>query len=297
MRAAERGFLLLSSCLGNPERKPLTTAQLRTLADRAWRMELPQSERELEVRDLLELGYSREMATRIVALLSEEELLEHYLRTAKRSECEPLTRVSEGYPLAVRKRLGLDSPGVLWTKGDTDLLAHPKISLVGSRDLLDANQNFAREVGRQAALQGYTLVSGNARGADRTAQEACLQAGGSVIIVVADELAKQRKRDRVLYISEEDYDLAFSAQRAISRNRVIHSLGEMTFVAQSSFQTGGTWDGTVKNLRFGWSLVFCFTDGSQAATQLCQMGALPISVKDLQDLSSLTNQIQTLFDQ
>lgn len=247
--------------------------------------------------DLLALGYSREMATRIVALLSEEELLEHYLRTAKRADCEPLTRVSEGYPLVVRKRLGLDSPGVLWAKGSIHLLETPKISLVGSRDLLEENQSFAREVGRQAALQGYTLVSGNARGADRTAQEACLQSGGSVIIVVADELAKQRQRDRVLYLSEEDYDLPFSAQRAISRNRVIHSLGEMTFVAQSSLQTGGTWDGTVKNLRLGWSPVFCFADGTQASQQLCQMGATPVSIKDLQNFNMLPLQMRNLFDQ
>ena len=34
MNAREEGFLLLSSTLGNPERKILTTAQLRTLATR-----------------------------------------------------------------------------------------------------------------------------------------------------------------------------------------------------------------------------------------------------------------------
>lgn len=295
MKAGERGFLLLSSNLGNPERKPLTTAQLRVLADRAWQMELPASERELEVQDLLALGYNRDMAARIVALLSEEELLEHYLRIAGRSGCIPLTRVSEGYPLAVRKRLGLDSPGVLWAKGDLQLLCNPKVALVGSRDLQHANREFAREVGRQAALQGYTLVSGNARGADRTAQEACLQAGGSVIVVVADELAKQPALDRVLYLSEEDYDLPFTAQRAISRNRVIHSLVEMTFVAQCSYQTGGTWDGTVKNLRFGWSPVFCFSDGSPAVLQLNQMGAETVFLKDLAQMKQLRTQKMTLF--
>ena len=289
MKAGERGFLLLSSNLGNPERKPLTTAQLRVLADRAWQMELPASERELEVQDLLALGYNRDMAARIVALLSEEELLEHYLRIAGRSGCIPLTRVSEGYPLAVRKRLGLDSPGVLWAKGDLQLLCNPKVALVGSRDLQHANREFAREVGRQAALQGYTLVSGNARGADRTAQEACLQAGGSVIVVVADELAKQPALDRVLYLSEEDYDLPFTAQRAISRNRVIHSLGEMTFVAQCSYQTGGTWDGTVKNLRHGWSAVYCFRDGSPAQQLLVDMGASNVEMEQLVELSKLEN--------
>lgn len=297
MRAAERGFLLLSSCLGNPERKPLTTAQMRILADRAWRMELPVSERDLSIRDLTALGYGRDMAARIIALLSEEEQLEHYLRIAKRSDCVPLTRISEAYPLTIRKRLGLDSPGVLWAKGNLGLLKNRKIALVGSRDMHNANRDFARKVGRQAAVQGYTLISGNARGADRTAQEACLQAGGSVIVVVADELIKQRAQERVLYLSEEDYDQAFSAQRAISRNRVIHSLGEMTFVAQSSYQTGGTWDGTVKNLRFGWSPVFCFRDGSQAVMQLCEMGAAAVAAEDLQEFNMLSAQMRNLFDQ
>ena len=297
MRAAERGFLLLGSNLGNPDRRPLTTAQLRVLADRAWKMELPDSERNLEVRDFLALGYNRDMATRIVTLLSEEDLLEHYLRMARRHGCLPLTRVSDGYPLIVRKRLGLDSPSVLWAKGDLSLLDEPKIALVGSRDLQNKNWEFAREVGKQAALQGYTLVSGNARGADRTAQEACLAAGGNVIIVVADELAKQPVQERALYLSEEDYDLAFTAQRAISRNRVIHSLGNVTFVAQSSYQTGGTWDGTVKNLRFGWSPVFCYQDDSPATEQLKQMGAETVDIAQLKDMNTLLTQQKNLFDQ
>jgi predicted Rossmann fold nucleotide-binding protein DprA/Smf involved in DNA uptake len=186
---------------------------------------------------------------------------------------------------------------VLWAKGDLELLNNPKIALVGSRDLNDDNAAFAREVGEQAAKQGYTLVSGNARGADRTAQEACLNAGGSVIVVVADSLIQQRKRDRVLYLSEEDYDQEFSAQRALSRNRVIHALGDMTFVAQSSYQTGGTWDGTVRNLQGGWSNVFCFEDGSMAMQQLCQMGASPVKISDLQELNQLQNEEQNLFDQ
>ena len=297
MRAAERGVLLLSSCLGNPERKPLTTAQMRVLADRAWQMDLPAAERSLEIGDLMALGYGREMATRIIALLSEEELLEHYLRVARRAGCVPLTRVSEAYPLIVRKRLGLDSPGVLWAKGDLGLLQNPKIALVGSRELRNGNRDFAREVGTQAAAQGYTLVSGNARGADRTAQEACLRAGGSVIVVVADELSKQKEQDRVLCLSEENFDLPFSAQRAISRNRVIHCLGEMTFVAQSNHQTGGTWDGTVKNLRFGWSPVYCFRDGSPAVTQLCEMGANAVTAEDLHEFHILSTQMRNLFDQ
>ncbi len=297
MRPAEAGFLLLSSCLGDPMRKPLTTAQLRTLADRAWNLDLAATSRELEMADLVALGYNRQMASRIIKLLSDGDILEHYLLVARRRGCVPLTRVSQGYPLIVRQRLALDSPGVLWAKGNLELLENPKIALVGSRDLCENNAAFARELGRQAALQGYTLVSGNARGADKIAQEACLRTGGSVIVVVADSLLQQPDRERVLYLSEEDYDQEFSAQRALSRNRIIHTLGEMTFVAQSAFQTGGTWDGTVRNLRSGWNNVFCFDDGTEAMQHLCRMGASTVTLQDLQELSKLAEEKYTLFDQ
>ena len=281
MRPVERGFLLLSSHLGDPRRKPLTTAQLRLLADRVHNRLTDAEDRDLETRDLMSLGYGPDMASHIKQLLNEEDVLDHYLRKGEVLGCTPVTRVSEHYPLHLRKRLGMDSPGVLWARGDLSLLQQPMVSLVGSRELREDNWKFAAEVGRQAALQGYVLVSGNARGADRTAQDSCLNAGGSVISVVADELWKQPLQDKILYLSEDDFEEGFTAQRALSRNRVIHALGIVTFVAQSSLHTGGTWDGTVKNLQNRWSNVYGFVDGSEAMNALAQMGATLIDTSDL----------------
>lgn len=296
MRAAERGFLLLSSHLGDVERKPLTAPQLRTLARRMGTLDRPDTDRELETADLMAIGYGVQMAERILGLLSEERLLDQYLKSAEEFCCIPITRVSDGYPLLLRRRLGLDSPGSLWVKGDVSLLAQPAVSLVGSRDLYPENRKFAWEVGRQAALQGYVLVSGNARGADRCAQESCLAAGGQVISVVADELYKQPARENVLYVSEDGFCEAFSAQRALSRNRVIHALGLKTFVAQSSLKMGGTWDGTVKNLRNHWSDVYGFRDGSEAMTLLEQMGANLIGTEELTSFYDLQKSEENLFD-
>ena len=290
MTGAEQGFLLLTSHLGNPERPVLTTAQFRILTDRVVHGEVPREERELAVSDLIQLGYGRDMAARIVRLLSEEDLLHHYLHRGHRLDCVPVTRVTEAYPLTLRQRLGLDSPGTLWAKGDLSLLNTPAISLVGSRELRPENHRFAEAVGRYAAKQGLTLVSGNARGADRAAQEACLAAGGKVISIVADELWKHPVRESVLYLSEEDYDSPFTAQRALSRNRCIHSLGRMVFVAQSDLQKGGTWDGTAKNLHFGWSPVACFRDGSEASRELEQLGAFLIGMEDLKDFEGIPMQ-------
>lgn len=296
MNPREQGFLLLTSHLGNPERKPLTVAQLRLLAERVRSAPLPAEDRELCPEDLIALGYGQEMARRVVALLEEQDVLEYYLHKAARLGCVPVSRVSPEYPPVLRKRLGLDGPGCLWARGDLSLLKTPMIALVGSRELKDENREFAAEAGRQAALQGYTLVSGNARGADRTAQNACLSSGGRVISVVADELVKQPLRERMLYLSEDGFEEVFSAQRALSRNRVIHALGAKTLVAQCSYKTGGTWDGTVKNLRFGWSPVCCFGDGSEAAKLLEQMGAEIVNVEQLHDLGRIGLRARSIFD-
>lgn len=290
MTGPERGFLLLTSHLGNPERPVLTTAQFRTLSDRVKQGIASRQDREMTISDLLSLGYGKDMASRILGLLSEEVLLYHYLSRGNRLDCVPITRITEGYPLILRQRLGLDSPGTLWAKGDLSILNTPAIALVGSRELNPENYAFAEAVGCHAAKQGLTLVSGNARGADRTAQQACLDAGGMVISIVADELWKHHPRENILYLSEEDYDSAFTAQRALSRNRCIHALGRMVFVAQANLQKGGTWDGTAKNLHFGWSPVACFRDGSTASKELEQMGAYLIGMEDLEEFQDLPEQ-------
>lgn len=296
MNGREAGFLLLTSQLGDPERKPLTVAQFRTLASRVRASVKPKTDRELEEEDLIALGYSREMAERILHLLGERQLLDYYMRKGKQRDCFPITRAGEQYPIRVRKCLGDDSPGCLWAKGDISILHKPCVALVGSRELNDENRRFAEQVGMQAAKQGFVLVSGNARGADKTAQEACLRAGGNVICVVADSLEKHKEKDSVLYLSEDGYNNAFSSQRALSRNRIIHSLCQITFVAQSSLRTGGTWDGTVRNLKAGWSRVFCFGDGSEAAKELEQMGARLISSDQLTDWQPLLDIEESLFD-
>ena len=135
MNALERGFLLLSSHLGDPDRRPLTTAQLRTLADRMLSMDRPAEDRGLRSSDLMALGYSRDFSQRVVSLLEEEAALVHYLQRGGKMGCRPITRVSPEYPLILRQRLGLDSPGCLWVKGDALLLNAPAIALVGSREL------------------------------------------------------------------------------------------------------------------------------------------------------------------
>ena len=287
MTPGESGMLLLTSHLGDLAAKPLTVAQYRELSGRVRKMERPTAQRDLQQQDLMALGYDPEFADRVLGLLARKDRLQQYVEDGAQRNCVPITRLTPGYPQILRERLGMDAPGTLWAKGDLRILDTPKVALVGSRNLHSDNRAFAQEVGRQAALQGYTLVSGNASGADVAAEESCLFYGGKVISVLADELMRCSTRENVLYLSEDGFDLPMSAWRALSRNRVIHSLANKTFVAQCRLGGGGTWDGTTKNLKNRWSPVYCFRDGSEASLELSKRGATRIEIHDLKNISAL----------
>ena len=294
MNSRERGFLLLSSYLGDPHRRPLTSPQLRELERCVLRSEKQKDDRDLLSEDLVALGCSGAIAEKVVSLLSDDLLLDEYLKKGKIAGCTPVTRASEQYPLRMRKSLGLDAPGCIWLKGNRELLNKPAVALVGSRNIAFSNEQFARQVGLLAAQFGLVLISGNARGEDTAAQESCLIAGGNVISVVADSLYVKEPTEHMLFISEDGFDVPFSNQRALSRNRLIHTMASDVFVAQCSNGTGGTWDGTCRNLRGGWSNVYCIADGSAAAVKLFKMGAGLISTGKMHEIF---RKIRTEIDQ
>ena len=265
-------------------------AQFRSLAQRAAESEREMPPRDLEIEDLVKLGCDASMAKRIYGLLCDTNRLREYLRRATACDCFPITRLNPLYPVPVRRRLGLDAPGVLWAKGDVPLLERPAVAVIGSRELREENRIFAEEAGRQIAKQGYVLVSGNANGADKTAQNACLEAGGKVISIVADSLQKQPLTENVLYLSLDDFDRSFSPQRALHRNHVIHTLAALTIAAQCTLGKGGTWEGILANLKRGWTPVCIFDDGSEAAADLQNRGVRTVTQEDLQDLPVLACQ-------
>ena len=289
MNQLERGLLLLCSKLGDAQIRPLSFAQYRTLRKKVRETGIGSSdpEKPVEPADLVRLGYSRDAAENIVRLLSRETQLDRYLQRAAQSGIFPVTQWSPDYPVRMLQVLGDLCPPVLFCAGPRALLRQRAVSLVGSRKLLPPGRHFAARVGQLAAQEGVTLVSGGAVGADSTAQDACLSAGGTVISFIAEGLlqhAAQPLPAGLLVCSETGFDLPFSAQRAISRNRLIHAMGLRTFVAQSAAGSGGTFRGTVENLSHGWSPVFVHADGSEGARQLVLRGATPVLLSRLHSL-------------
>ena len=266
----------------------LSLAQARELSRRARAAGIGEEDplRDVTVKDVRRLGYSEYEAGHIVSLLGRERQLDGYLLAAEKADVAVITRLDARFPQRLREQLGARCPAALFCRGDLRLLQRPCISVVGSRHLASPGAQFAAQAGRLAAREGFTLCSGDAMGADRTAQEACLSNGGSVLIFPATELVYCPVRENVLYAAEGGFELGFSAQRALGRNRFIHAMGEKTLVAQTSFGKGGTWNGSLDNLQHEYSPLFVFDDGSEGTRALCARGATPVQA--LTSLQALT---------
>ena len=266
----------------------LSLAQARELSRRARAAGIGEEDplRDVTVKDVRRLGYSEYEAGHIVSLLGRERQLDGYLLAAEKADVAVITRLDARFPQRLREQLGARCPAALFCRGDLRLLQRPCISVVGSRHLASPGAQFAAQAGRLAAREGFTLCSGDAMGADRTAQEACLRGGGSVLIFPATELVYCPARENVLYAAEGGFELGFSAQRALGRNRFIHAMGEKTLVAQTGFGKGGTWSGSLDNLQHEYSPLFVLDDGSEGAQALCARGATPVQA--LTSLQALT---------
>lgn len=281
MNVLEECVLLLCCRLGNKDIKPLTMPQFKELGLRVLSSLIGGNHlTELRPSDLCRIGYPKSEAEHIIDLLDRQGALEAYLARGESLGIRAITRVSDDYPSRITKKQTTNRPPSLFVMGDAALLEKPAVAVVGSRDLHEENERFARAAGRLAAEEGYVLISGGARGADTTAQEACLEAGGKCVVFIAGSLDSCTPRENVLYVSEDGYDIPFSAARALHRNSLIHIMGEKTLAAQCTKEKGGTWQGCTENLKRGWSDLFVFDDGSEAMRMLMDLGATGISIPE-----------------
>lgn len=287
MTESERGFLLLCCDLGDGM-KPLSLHQLELLRRRMTAAKLSAEDSTVITPKVLQsLGYSEKAAMRLSSLLEREKELDAYLALGAEKDCYPLTCVSSAFPQSLRVRLGSRCPAVLFYRGNLSLLQSKRISLTGSRQLKEQGSEFARQVAQLAAAEGYTLISGNAKGADKTAQEVCRMNGGSVIAVVSEPLCEAAvPDDRILYLAESGWHQEFTAERALSRNRLIYALAEKSFVAQCAVGSG-TMQGAEDALKHGIATVFVHEDGSAGAAQLAEKGAIPVRCSALEPLCNV----------
>ena len=231
-------------------------------------------------------------AERIAALLGRSGRLVLELEGLFSRGMWALTRVDELYPKRLRDTLKHQAPTVLFGAGDSRLLGRGGVAVIGSRNIDQAGTAFALEVGRKAAAAGFAVVSGGARGTDRLAMGAALEADGKVLGVLADSLEKTiRQPDLRQLLLDGQLVLAtpyvptagFTVGGAMGRNKLIYGLADFAVVVSSDFQTGGTWAGAVEALKAGWCPVFArdAAEVPKGNRELLKMGAAPVTAGDL----------------
>ncbi|NQV81355.1 MAG: DNA-protecting protein DprA [Alphaproteobacteria bacterium] len=196
-----------------------------------------------------------------------------------------LTRSDAEYPERLKRRLRSESPAVLFGSGNKALLNKGGIAVVGSRDASDEDLAFTQMLGKEAATQGYSIVSGGARGVDQSAMLGALDIEGTAVGVLADSLlksamsAKYRKRimsgDLVL-TTPFNPEAGFNVGNAMSRNRYIYCLADAAVVISSTPEKGGTWNGALEDLKAGWVPLWVKhnTNTKSGNSALVQKGAL-----------------------
>jgi DNA processing protein len=70
----------------------------------------------------------------------------------------------QGYPDVLLS--DTEAPAVLFIRGNSDVLSHRRVGIVGTRNATQRGKYFARELGAALAGEGVCVVSGLARGID-----------------------------------------------------------------------------------------------------------------------------------
>lgn len=208
-----------------------------------------------------------------------------------------MTRSDQDYPRRLWKRLKADAPPLLFGCGNRLLLDRGGVAVIGSRDATDGDLKYTAWLGGMVAAQGYSVVSGAARGVDEAAMLGALHGEGTVIGVMADSLlraatsAKFRKNlmnGNLVLVSPFNPEAGFDVGNAMARNKYIYCLSDAAVVIATAKGKGGTWNGAIENLKHRWVPLWikAHPDPSGGNTALVKEGAAwlpeePIEVGNL----------------
>ena len=171
-----------------------------------------------------------------------------------------LGRSEADYPLLLKRRLGFDSPPLIFGAGDRALLQPGGIAVVGSRKAAPRDLLFAAQVGAVAAGQETVIVSGGAKGVDSAAMNSCLDAGGHSVGFLSHGLMRATLSQvwrpyvmsgQLVLVSAVVPEQGFEKWFALERNHYIYALSDAAIVAASD-EKGGTWAGAQANHKKGW---------------------------------------------
>ena len=157
--------------------------------------------------------------------------------------CDWLTACSSEYPSAL---MALPHPpAVIWIHGDTSLLGHVSVAVVGSRSCTSYGRSVAKSVAGTVLASGGVVVSGGARGIDQAAHDVAL---AKTIVVLGCGLLHPSARKWVRWVADNGGLLVSEFHPTQpptrwsfpQRNRIIAALSVGTVVVEAGLRSGAT---------------------------------------------------------
>jgi DNA processing protein len=130
-----------------------------------------------------------------------------------------------------------------------DLLARPRVAIVGSRKISAYGKAVTAQFAGQLAKQGIVIVSGLAYGVDSIAHRAALEAGGLTIAVLPSSveevypaahrnLAEEIVRSGGALLSEYPEGTPSYPVNFIERNRIVSGMSSVLLITEAADKSG-----------------------------------------------------------
>ncbi len=284
--------LLLCASFGQKrtvEPRPLTLREYNDLASWLQNNDLtPKDLLDSIIQDKLpQLDINQLESHRILALLNRGVMLSLALEKWTSQGLWILGRGDVEYPKRLKQKLKYQAPAIIYGVGNKKLLSQGGLAIVGSRDIDDSGLEYTQKLTQTCAQQKIQVISGGAKGVDRASMLGTLDAGGTVVGVMADSLAKAAvtkkyrigiQEGRLTLISTYDPNAGFNVGNAMGRNKYIYALADYGLVVNSTANKGGTWAGATEALKRITDvpvLVRIEKNGNKGNHKLIEKGAIP----------------------
>ncbi len=141
-----------------------------------------------------------------------------------------------------------DAPLLLYVRGEKFSVGAKAVGVVGTRRCSAYGAGVAREIGRVAANDGWSVVSGGAKGIDGAAHEGCLEGNGHTVAVLGTGIDVvypsehrglfERIAARGALYSEYPIGANGVGWRFPRRNRIVVGLSARTVVVEAPHKSG-----------------------------------------------------------
>lgn len=233
------------------------------------------------------LGFNHDEIQRVQRLIDRSGSIAFEIEKYMNMGIGIVTRADKKYPKMLKLKLGKSCPPLFYYAGQLDIADKKFVGFVGSRSIGENDINFAEKTVGKINSQGYSVVSGGARGIDTVSSQASLNNGNSCTEYISDSLVRKIKQKNtinairnnlLLILSAAKPDAGFNAGMAMMRNKYIYAHSAATVVVKSDYKKGGTWNGAHDCIKRNICPVLCWNKNEyKGNTELIKMGAFPIN--------------------